>query len=121
MKICLPSASQEGLEAMVFDHFGSAPFFTIYTTEDKRIEVIANENQHHDHGNCHPLAILDPFQIDAVITRGMGRRAISLINQQGIKAYLFTGKTVADAIQQIEKNTLSELTMEKSCCGHGCH
>jgi predicted Fe-Mo cluster-binding NifX family protein len=30
MKICLPTSGKNGLTEMVYNHFGSAPYFTIY-------------------------------------------------------------------------------------------
>ncbi len=35
MKICFPVNSENGLDSIVFNHFGSAPFFIIFDTELK--------------------------------------------------------------------------------------
>ena len=35
MKICIPTETNSGKEAMVYGHFGSAPFFTIFDTANK--------------------------------------------------------------------------------------
>lgn len=121
MKICIPTLGEKGLSEMVYNHFGSANFFTIYDTTAKKIEVIENDNQHHNHGACQPLSVISKYNIDAIITNGMGRRAVQLLNENGIKVYLLNGNTVEEAVEKFESNELLELTLETACGGHGCH
>ena len=45
-------------KAQVYGHFGSAPYFTIYDTDSKALEVVNNANSHHEHGTCNPMAAL---------------------------------------------------------------
>ena len=47
MRICIPTETDMGQEAKVYGHFGSAPYFTIYDTEEMTLE-----NACHQHG-CH--------------------------------------------------------------------
>ena len=42
MKICIPTETNQGNTAQVYGHFGSAPYFTIYDTEAKSLEVVDN-------------------------------------------------------------------------------
>ncbi len=121
MRICMPTLGGKGLEDQVFDHFGSASFFTIYDTEKKEVEVVENSNQHHSHGACQPLSAIDDQNIDVILTRGMGARAVSFLNEGGIKVYLLEGKTVKDAIEKFEAGELQELSAAGACQGHGCH
>ncbi len=118
MKICLPTQGNKGLTEMVYGHFGSAPYFTIYDTETKSIEVIKNDNQHHNHGACQPMGAISKYNITAVLTNGMGKRAVQLLNENGIKVYLLQGNTVEEAIKKYEANELTELTYENACGGH---
>ncbi len=121
MKICLPTAGNNGLSEKVYNHFGSAPYFIIYDTETKSVEIVQNDNIHHSHGNCHPLGVISKYNVDVVITNGMGKRAVQLLNDAGIKAYLLNGNTVEEAIKKFESNELIELTFENACGQHGCH
>ena len=75
MKICIPTGDNKGVEAKVFGHFGSAPYFAICNTDDNTLEFIENTNAHHSHGMCQPMAALSERNIDAVICGGMGVRA----------------------------------------------
>jgi predicted Fe-Mo cluster-binding NifX family protein len=121
MKICLPTTGKNGLTEPVYNHFGSAQFFTIYDTVSKAIEIVENDNQHHSHGACQPLGVISNHNVDAVLTSGMGRRAVQLLNDDGVKVYLLDGNTVGEAIQKFEAHELVELTFENACGGHGCH
>lgn len=121
MRICVPTMGQNGLQEQVHNHFGSAQFFTVYDTELKAVEIIANTNQHHSHGACEPLRALSGHNIDAVLTCGMGSRAVGKFNDAGIKVYLFTGNTVEEAVKDFQVGKVPELTSEMACQGHDCH
>ena len=48
MRICIPTTTNDGKTAKVNEHFGSAPYFTIYDTENNSVEVITdNDADHH--------------------------------------------------------------------------
>ncbi len=121
MKICIPTATDEGLGAQVFGHFGSAPYFTIVDVESGEIRVVNNSNAHHSHGMCHPLGALSGLSIDAVICQGMGARAVQKLNEAGIRAFQAQGQTVAELIDRCKAEELSEITPAGACTQHGCH
>lgn len=121
MKICLPTIGKKGLGEKVYNHFGSAPYFTIYDTDTKKIEIIKNDNEHHSHGACQPLNSIAKYNIDIIMTNGMGARAVQMLNTGGIKVFKLDGDTVADAIKKYQDNKLEELTIENSCSQHNCH
>ncbi|MFA6349435.1 MAG: NifB/NifX family molybdenum-iron cluster-binding protein [Candidatus Omnitrophota bacterium] len=121
MKICIPTETNEGKNAKVYGHFGSAPFFTIYDTEKDSIEIINNANQHHAHGMCQPMNALVGKSVDVVVTGGMGARAVQKLNEGRIKAYQAIPGTVADIISQFIKGGLEEITVQNACAQHGCH
>ena len=119
MRICLPTMGDKGLEEKVYNHFGSAKYFTIYDTESKSIETKENNNEHHSHGACQPVQALAKFNIDAVLTSGMGKRAVMMFNQASIKVYILQGETVSDAVAKFERGELSEIDPQNACGGHG--
>lgn len=121
MKLCIPTGSADGKSAEVYAHFGSAPNFTIYDTDTCAVEVISNDNQHHSHGMCHPMAALSGINIDAVVCGGMGARAVQKLNEAGIKAYRAVPGSVEEIAQQFSKGGLEEITVENSCQQHDCH
>lgn len=121
MKICIPTETSEGLKAEVYGHFGSAPYFTIVDVEKDSVEILNNANQHHSHGMCQPMKALMGQKIDAVVTGGMGARAVQGLNQGGIRAYRAIPGTVADIVSQFKKGGLEEITAQNACAQHGCH
>jgi predicted Fe-Mo cluster-binding NifX family protein len=121
MRICIPTEDKEGLNAKVFGHFGSAPYFTIYDTEKETFEIIDNTNAHHAHGMCHPIGVIGTSSINVVVCQGMGMRAVQKLNESNIKAYRADGETVAEIIKKQKSNELEEITVQNACAQHGCH
>ncbi len=76
MRICVPTATAEGAKAPAYGHFGSAPHFTLVDTVTGSCEIIGNDGQHHAHGMCHPLAMLEGRRIETVVCAGIGARAL---------------------------------------------
>lgn len=121
MKICVPTTGDKGLEERAYGHFGSAPYFTLVDLETAQVEVVANKNEHHSHGSCHPMASLLGKDVDAVVVGGMGRRAIEILNAEKIKVYKADGETVRGLVQAYKEGKLVEVSPEIACTGHGCH
>ncbi len=120
MRICIPTKTNIGKKAEVSEHFGSAPYFTIYDVEKDVVEIIDNSNQHHVHGACQPMSALTDKKIDAVVCGGMGARAVQKLNEDGIKVYRASGGTVEEIIRQYENNELEEITVQNACERHNC-
>lgn len=121
MKICIPIRKDEGLSARAFDHFGSAPYFLVYDTENKNSKVIRNSGSHHVHGMCQPLDMLQDQDIDIVVCKGMGARAVKLLNKGGIWVYRAEGETAEDIIKKSIEGKLKAITVENACTDHNCH
>ena len=121
MKICIPTETNKGKEAAVYGHFGSAPYFTIYDTENDAIEIIENSNQHHSHGMCQPMNAVAGKKINVMVCGGMGSRAVQKLNEAGIKAYRAMPGTVTDVIGQFVKGGLEEITVSNACVQHACN
>jgi len=121
MKLCIPTQTPTGKTAEVYEHFGSAPFFNIVDTESGEVEVIENANQHHAHGMCQPLSALSNRHIDAVVTGGMGARAVQQLNANDIKVFRAIPGTVQEVVGQFTQGGLVEITVSNACAQHGCH
>lgn len=121
MRICIPTETSDGIKSEVHEHFGSAPYFTIYDTDKNSVEAMDNDNMHHAHGTCHPMQRLGTKRIDAVVCAGMGARAVQGLNALGIKAYRANRGLVSQVIKEFEQGTLEEITPENACSQHSCH
>ena len=120
MNICIPVKTNIGLKAKVNPHFGSAPYFLIYNTEDKNINVIENSDRNHVHGMCHPLNALQKQDINIIICGGMGARAVQNLNMNGVWAYRAKGETVEEIIEEYKQGNLKAITVKNACKEHHC-
>lgn len=121
MLACIPTRGNTGLDDTVFDHFGSAPFFTLYDTDTSEVTILENRNAHHSHGTCHPMNQLASRHVECVICTGMGRRAIEALNAEGIRIYQSGGETVREAVEKFTSGQLTEMDPARACRGHGQH
>ena len=122
MKICIPTKDERGMQSELFDHFGSAPFFTVVDSESGQVEVIQNSNIHHSPGACHPMRQFGPRALDAVVCQGMGRRAVASLREAGVQVLLMegdAGQTVQDVVSAARDNRLKPFSEQDACQGHG--
>ncbi|MCP3176027.1 MAG: NifB/NifX family molybdenum-iron cluster-binding protein [Desulfuromonadales bacterium] len=119
MKICFPVESNEGMESVVFGHFGSAPLFVVVDTESRAVQAVNNGDKDHAHGQCKPLRALGGQQVDAIVVGGIGSGALMGLNRVGLKVFQAQGVTVADNLACLREDSLPELTLQGTCGGHG--
>jgi predicted Fe-Mo cluster-binding NifX family protein len=119
MKIAIPVQDSRGLESPVYGHFGSAPCFLVYDSESGAAGVVDNGQPAHAHGQCNPIAVLAGQRVQALVTGGIGGRALELLNAAQVRVYRapFAG-TAAQALKSFRENGLEEITVS-TCCSHG--
>ncbi len=118
MRIGFPVAKADGLESEVYGHFGSAPVFVVFETENGDIKMITNKDQHHAHGFCSPMKALDNEKVDAIVVGGIGAGALSKLNQLGIKVFRASAPTIKENVELFRSSSLPEFTMQQCCGGH---
>ena len=123
MQICFPVEIDKGLDSDVFGHFGSAPFFVVFDTENKSIHTINNQDLGHVHGMCNPLKALNGKKVDAIVVGGIGAGAINKLNEMGINVFRAVSGSVQENLGLFETGTLTEMTIKQACGGHdgGCN
>jgi predicted Fe-Mo cluster-binding NifX family protein len=123
MKVCIPVENNSGLDSPIYGHFGSAPFFIIYDTHNKTIETIENINYSHEHGQCHPIHVFQQREIDIIVVKGIGMRALQQLTALEIKVCKTTREqTVTEILRSYEHNQLGGITLQDTCSHqHGCH
>jgi len=119
MKVCFPIEIDNGVDSVVYGHFGSAPMFLICDTETNENEVINNQNLSHAHGMCSPIQALDGRRVDAIVVGGIGAGAINKLNMMGIKVYRAVEDTIQKNIQLFNDESMPEITLEHACNQHG--
>jgi len=117
MKVAIPSNAPGGLEATVSPHFGRCDVFTIVEIEEgKIVGVNIMENQAAHFGYSMTAAeLLASSGVDAIITQGMGPKAMQLFAQSGIAVYMTSATTVKDAVRELTENKAKLASLEDAC------
>jgi predicted Fe-Mo cluster-binding NifX family protein len=117
VRIVIPVMDKSGLEAQLSEHFGRAPFFTIVDLDkDGSVtgqKIEPNTSEHYG-GSGHPPDRILQFQPDALVTYGMGPRALRIFQSANVAVLRTNGNTVKDVVYSYVSNQLEELT-------EGCH
>lgn len=119
MNICIPIEKNDGLQAMVYGHFGSAPYFAIFDTRKGTLEIVNNGDLNHAHGQCNPIGALSGRSVNVLVTGGIGARAIEKLNSMGIRVCRAgANATVEDVLKSFEAGELTEIGIQDGCSHH---
>jgi len=119
MKVCFAVQKDDGVESLVYGHFGSAPAFVVVDTEAADAAVtVNNRDLNHVHGACNPIQAIGGLKPDAVVVGGIGAGAINRLNAEGVKVYRSAAETVKQNLNLLKENKLPELSVQNACAGH---
>ena len=119
MNICMPVTEDRGLESPLSLHFGSAPVFLLVDTATRACRAVPNQNAHHAHGMCQPLAALAGEAVDGLVVGGIGPGALMKLQAKGIEVFRCEHATVAEALAALEAGRLRQVALEHACGHHG--
>lgn len=112
-RIVIPVIENSGLESRLSEHFGRAPYFMVVEIDSKgetvNIEAIPNTSEHFGGFGRPPDKILQ-LRPTALITYGMGPRALSIFQQARVAVLRANASTVREVIEAFKRNELEELT-----------
>jgi predicted Fe-Mo cluster-binding NifX family protein len=122
VKVCFPVQKDNGMDSMVYSHFGSAPAFIIVDTDEAVAAIVNNNDMHHAHGACNPFMAMAGNRVDAIIVGGIGAGALKKLNADGVRVYRSLEATVKGNLNLLQENKLPELTIDHACGGQqdGC-
>lgn len=118
MKVCFPITSNQGLDSVVYGHFGSAPAFIIVDAQTKETILLSNSDQDHVHGACNPARAVAGQDIDAIVVGGIGRGALISLQNAGFKVYRAEALTVNENVDALVRGALNEFDATSICGGH---
>jgi predicted Fe-Mo cluster-binding NifX family protein len=118
MNVCIPVNADQGLHSPVCAHFGSAPLFMMVDTDSGGCRAIPNDNAHHEHGTCMPLASLQGERIDGMVVGGIGRGALNKLVAAGVRVYFTECPTVAEVMNAFLAGTLRSMHPDMACAHH---
>lgn len=120
-RIVIPVLDESGLNARLSEHFGRAPYFAVIDLDENGIilnlRTESNVSEHFGGTGRPPDRILQ-FQPNALITYGMGSRALSIFQDACVAVLRANGNTVKEVVTAYTKNELVELT---EGCQHARH
>lgn len=117
VRVVFPVVDAKGFDSQLSGHFGRAPFFCVFDLSDDREllshRTVPNDSEHFGGIGVPPDRILQ-LNPDAVVTYGMGPRA--LIRFQNARVAVLRANTgaVRDLLSAYTNDELEELT-------EGCH
>ena len=117
MWLCVPTADDGGMFAPLSDHFGRAPYVTYVERATGRTETVTNPSARHEHGACRPLEALTERAPDALLCRGIGRRAFERFAALGIEVFLVDAADVNGALRSFEEGRARAVTPASACRG----
>jgi len=116
-RIVIPAENGNGLDARLSEHFGRAPYFIVVELNEDgsiaNVQAVSNESEHFG-GSGRPPDRLLQFKPNAVITYGMGPRALSIFQDAGVAVLKANADIVKEVIEAYRQDKLEELT-------EGCH
>ncbi len=118
MKVCFAVERDEGIESLVYGHFGSAPAFIVVDTDIDKAVTVNNRDLNHVHGACNPIQAIGGLKPDAVVVGGIGAGAINRLNAEGVRVYRAQAETVQQNLRLLKENKLSEVSIQNACAGH---
>lgn len=119
-RVCVPTEGPGGLDAVVGEHFGRVPTYTIYNAETGEVEVVDNTSEHAG-GSGLPAQILAGLGIDVLLCSGLGRRAIGILSENGIEVCTGVSGTAREAIAAWKGGRLSAASEGDACQRHVFH
>ncbi|MEA1993882.1 MAG: NifB/NifX family molybdenum-iron cluster-binding protein [Euryarchaeota archaeon] len=120
MIIGIPVTEKNRYDSAVGEHFGRVPYFAIVDTENDEI-VLTENTSHHKGGRGYPPELLRKNNVDVMVCKNLGRRAVSMFENFGIEVYIGATGTVRDALESFTDNQLQEATDKNACKEHKYH
>jgi predicted Fe-Mo cluster-binding NifX family protein len=112
-RIFFPLLNDDGLNSEISQHFGHAPFFGLYDVNKKELKILANDLNHTDPMKSPIDQIEETVNPTTIFAKGIGARAIELINKKGLKLRTGDYSNVKEAIENLDN-----LKDQISDCGH---
>jgi predicted Fe-Mo cluster-binding NifX family protein len=121
MKIAVTAENNNGLDSMVAEHFGHAPYFMLVDVENGEVSTV--ESAANPYAEAHQPGQIPAFikQLNAnvILSGGMGGRAIQFFEELGIKAATGANGTVCQALENYLGGKLKEAAPCDESVAHG--
>ena len=117
VRLVVPISEEKGIDSQLSQHFGRAPFYAVIDFDEKGqimgSETIANTSEHFGGVGLPPDRIVQ-LKPDALVTYGLGSKALKMFQDAGVAVLRTEANNVKDVVNAYKANELQELTQ-------GCH
>lgn len=117
VRIVVPVADEKGINSMLSQHFGRAPFYAVIDLDENGQVIskgtIANTSEHFG-GVGVPPDRIKQLKPKALVTYGLGSKALRIFQEANIAVLRTEANTVKEVVNAYNNNQLQELTQ-------GCH
>lgn len=113
MKLAIPVLDNNGKESRISEHFGHAPFFAFVEINgnDYNIEIENNPMaESHQPGQI-PNYVHEK-NVNVMVVRGIGARAIQFFEQLGIQVYRGAAGTIEEIVKEYIKGNIEDKDYE---------
>lgn len=121
MKIAVTAESNTGLDSLVAQHFGHAPYFMLVDVENGEVQAVQSVSN--PFAEAHQPGQIPGFiheqKADVILSGGMGGRAIEFFAQVGIKAATGASGTVRQALENYFGGVLKDAAPCDESVAHG--
>jgi len=123
MRIAVAAADAAGMDAMVSPHFGRCAYYVLVDVEGGELKGV--QSLVNPWGGPHPAGaapeLIRGYGADVVVAGGMGRRAIGLFEEWGVRVVTGASGRVGEALERFLAGELagSEPCVERHAHGHG--
>jgi len=121
MKIAITAENNNGLESIIAQHFGHAPFFILVDVEDGQVTAtkgVANPFIS-GHAPGEVPGLIKEQNANVMLSGGMGGRAIQFFEEAGIKAATGASGTVRQSLDNYFGGKLTEAAPCDESVEHG--
>ncbi len=112
-RIFFPLLNDKEMDSEISQHFGHAPFFGLYDVNKKKFKIIKNNLNHTDPTKSPIDQIEEAVNPTTIFAKGIGKRAISIIAQKGLRLKTGNYLTVKEVIENLDN-----LDDQTESCGH---
>jgi len=112
-RIFFPLLNNIGMDSEISQHFGHAPFFGVYDVEKKELKIIENDLDHTNPNKSPIDQIQEAVNPTTIFARGIGGRAINIIQEKCLALKTGNYATVKEVIENLDS-----LEDQTQSCGH---
>jgi len=113
MKLAIPVLDNNGKYSRISEHFGHAPFFAFVEVNGNDYDVSVEANpMAESHGPGQIPNYVNEKNVDVMVVRGIGGRAIQFFEQLGIEVYRGAAGSVSEIVEEYIKGNIEDKDYE---------